>query len=44
MSTAIRDYNVVGSGVSNPTDATVTPAGQSLYTWATPPFSADASS
>ncbi len=33
-------YNDLGSGVNNPTYATVTPAGQSLYTWATPPFSA----
>ena len=35
-----QGFNVLGSGVSNPADATVTPAGQSLYTWATPPFSA----
>ena len=34
-----QGFNVLGSGVSNPTgDATVTPSGQSLYTWATPPF------
>ena len=35
-----QGYNVLGSGVSNPAGATVTPAGQTLYTWATPPFSA----
>ena len=35
-----QGYDVVGSGVSNPTYATVTPAGQSLYTWATPSSSA----
>ena len=35
-----QGFNVLGSGVSNPTGATVTPAGQSLYTWATPAFSA----
>ena len=32
-------YNDLGSAVSNPTGATVTPAGQTLYTWATPSFS-----
>ena len=26
--------------MSNPTYATITPAGQTLYTWATPPLSA----
>ena len=36
-----QGFNDLGSGVSNPADATVTPAGQSLYTWATPPFSAE---
>ena len=35
-----QGYNVVGSGVLNPTFATVTPAGQSLYGWSTPPLSA----
>ena len=35
-----QGYDVVGSGVSNPTYTTVTPAGQSLYTWATPSSSA----
>ena len=35
-----QGYNDLGSGVSNPTYATITPAGQPLYTWATPPLSA----
>jgi hypothetical protein len=35
-----QGYNDLGSGVSNPSNATVTPAGQSLYTWPTPPPSA----
>ena len=32
-------YDVVGSGVSNPTYATITPSGQSLYTWTPAPAS-----
>ncbi len=32
-----QGYNVIGSGVSNPTNATITPAGQSLYTWTPAP-------
>ena len=31
-----QGYNVLGSGAVNPTYATVTPSGQSLYTYATP--------
>ena len=31
-----QGYNVLGSTVLNPASATVTPAGQQLYTWATP--------
>ncbi len=34
-----QGYNDLGSGVSNPTYATITPAGQSLYTWAAPALS-----
>jgi hypothetical protein len=34
-----QGYDVVGSGVSNPTYATITPSGQSLYTWTPAPAS-----
>ncbi len=36
-----QGYDVIGSGVMNPTYATITPAGQALYTWTpAPPLSA----
>ena len=39
MFTAVRDTMTWAAGVINPADATVTPSGQSLYTWATPALS-----